>query len=55
MIGAATCIYLMTTLAAVTWIGFVVCLMLGLGVYCLFGYRHSRLRSATVDGPRCPP
>jgi basic amino acid/polyamine antiporter, APA family len=44
LIGAATCIYLMTTLAAVTWIGFVVWLVLGLVVYALFGYRHSRLR-----------
>jgi basic amino acid/polyamine antiporter, APA family len=44
LIGAATCIYLMSTLAAVTWIGFVVWLLVGLCVYALYGHGHSRLR-----------
>jgi APA family basic amino acid/polyamine antiporter len=46
LIGAATCIYLMSTLAAVSWIGFVAWLALGLCVYAVYGYRHSRLRAA---------
>jgi basic amino acid/polyamine antiporter, APA family len=44
LIGAATCVYLMSTLAAVTWIGFAVWLVVGLAVYAAYGHRHSRLR-----------
>jgi APA family basic amino acid/polyamine antiporter len=44
LIGAATCVYLMTTLAEVTWIGFLVWLAVGLCVYAAYGHRHSRLR-----------
>jgi basic amino acid/polyamine antiporter, APA family len=44
LIGAGTCIYLMSTLATVTWIGFAVWLVIGLYVYAAYGHRHSRLR-----------
>jgi basic amino acid/polyamine antiporter, APA family len=49
LIGAATCIYLMSTLAAVTWVGFAVWLAVGLGVYAVYGHGHSRLRAEPVD------
>jgi basic amino acid/polyamine antiporter, APA family len=44
LIGAATCVYLMSTLAGVTWIGFAVWFVVGLAVYAAYGHRHSRLR-----------
>jgi basic amino acid/polyamine antiporter, APA family len=44
LIGAATCVYLMSTLAAVTWIGFAVWFVVGIAVYAAYGHSHSRLR-----------
>jgi basic amino acid/polyamine antiporter, APA family len=50
LIGAATCIYLMSTLGAVAWIVFAVWLALGLCVYAVYGHGHSRLRAGTRSG-----
>jgi basic amino acid/polyamine antiporter, APA family len=54
LIGAATCIYLMSTLGAVTWIAFAAWLALGLCVYAVYGHRHSRLRLGDFAAPRAP-
>jgi APA family basic amino acid/polyamine antiporter len=45
LIGAALCIFLMKYLDAQTWLRFVVWLAIGLAVYALYGFRHSRLRN----------
>ena len=44
LIGAALCVYLMTKLPAETWFRFGAWLLLGLLIYVVYGYRHSRLR-----------
>ena len=44
LIGAALCVYLMTKLPFETWLRFIVWLALGLVIYVVYGYRHSRLR-----------
>jgi APA family basic amino acid/polyamine antiporter len=58
IIGALLCIYLMTKLDAQTWLRFGGWLVLGLVIYGLYGYRHSRLRAAAGrpdDGPATIP
>jgi basic amino acid/polyamine antiporter, APA family len=44
LIGAALCVYLMTKLPLETWLRFIGWLALGLVIYAVYGYRHSRLR-----------
>jgi basic amino acid/polyamine antiporter, APA family len=44
LIGAALCVYLMTKLPFETWMRFIAWLAIGLLIYALYGYRHSRLR-----------
>ncbi len=44
LIGSALCVYLMTKLPVETWLRFIVWLALGLLIYAVYGYRHSRLR-----------
>ena len=44
LIGVAFAVYLMTDLPLATWIRFVVWLAIGIVIYALYGYRHSRLR-----------
>jgi basic amino acid/polyamine antiporter, APA family len=39
------CLWLMLNLPAETWARFVVWMVLGIGVYFLYGHRRSRLRS----------
>jgi basic amino acid/polyamine antiporter, APA family len=43
-LGGALCIYLMTKLPFDTWLRFFAWLFLGLVIYAVYGYRHSRLR-----------
>jgi APA family basic amino acid/polyamine antiporter len=43
LLGVAACIFLMTGLPAVTWIRFVVWLLIGLAVYFTYSYSHSML------------
>jgi len=45
LVGMVMCAYLMLGLPWVTWIRFGLWLVAGLGLYFLFGYRHSRLRA----------
>jgi len=43
LMGFLSCLYMMSELALVNWIGFTVWLLFGLGVYFLYGYKHSLL------------
>jgi len=45
LLGIAFAVYLMTDLPGTTWIRFVVWLVIGLLIYAVYGYRHSRLRA----------
>jgi APA family basic amino acid/polyamine antiporter len=45
LLGIAFAVYLMTDLPGTTWIRFVVWLAIGLLIYAVYGYRHSRLRT----------
>lgn len=40
---AAACLWLMINLSVLTWIRFIVWLIIGFAIYALYGYRHSRL------------
>ena len=51
VLSVLACLYLMANLSLETWIRFLVWLALGLVVYGLYGYRHSRLRSAPAEQP----
>jgi len=55
LLGVAFAVYLMSDLPLATWIRFVVWLAIGLAIYGLYGYKHSRLRRnlgpAAVDAP----
>src|SRR3954464_12291454 len=44
LLGVAFAVYLMSALPLATWIRFVIWLAIGLAIYGLYGYRHSRLR-----------
>jgi APA family basic amino acid/polyamine antiporter len=45
LLGVASCIFLMTALPGITWIRFIVWLVIGLVVYFTYSIRHSRLRN----------
>jgi APA family basic amino acid/polyamine antiporter len=47
----AFAIYLMTDLPLATWIRFVIWLAVGLAIYGLYGYKHSRLRRNLGPAP----
>ena len=46
--GVGGCIYLMSGLALPTWLRFGIWFALGIVIYVAYGYRHSRLRAATL-------
>jgi APA family basic amino acid/polyamine antiporter len=48
--GAAICFLMMVSLGAATWIRLVVWTAIGVAVYVLYGYRHSRVRDASEAG-----
>ena len=43
------CLYLMLNLTGGTWVRFVVWMVIGLFVYAMYGWRHSRVRLADAD------
>jgi basic amino acid/polyamine antiporter, APA family len=51
LLGIAFAVYLMSDLPLSTWIRFVVWLVVGLVIYGLYGYRHSRLRRDLGPAP----
>jgi amino acid transporter len=57
--GVLSCLYLMISLPKDTWIRLVIWMAVGLAVYSLYGYRHSKMRHppatpalAASQGPR---
>jgi APA family basic amino acid/polyamine antiporter len=44
LISVAACIYLMVYLPRITWIRFGIWLLVGLVIYGVYGWSHSRLR-----------
>lgn len=48
ILGILTCVYLMTGLPVVTWIRFIVWLVVGACVYFMYGYSHTKDFSAAV-------
>jgi hypothetical protein len=45
VLGIMFCTYLMTELGITNWIRFAIWLLIGLGVYFLYGYKHSKLNN----------
>jgi APA family basic amino acid/polyamine antiporter len=54
ILGVLFAVYLMSDLPLSTWIRFIVWLALGLAIYFLYGYRHSKLRTARPDDGGTP-
>ncbi|MBC9915423.1 amino acid permease [Chitinophaga varians] len=46
VLGLLSCFYLMTEIALKNWIVFSIWLVIGLSIYFLYSYRHSKLRQA---------
>ena len=42
--SAAACVFVMKGLPGQAWVRFGIWLLIGLAIYCLYGYRHSRIR-----------
>ena len=53
-VGIILCVYLMLGLPVATYIRFVVWLVIGVVIYLLYGYSHSRLRHHYADVPDLP-
>jgi APA family basic amino acid/polyamine antiporter len=51
LLGVAFAVYLMSDLPLATWIRFAIWLAVGLLIYALYGYRHSRLRRGLGPAP----
>jgi APA family basic amino acid/polyamine antiporter len=51
LLGVAFAVYLMSDLPLATWIRFVIWLAVGLAIYGLYGYKHSRLRRDLGPAP----
>jgi basic amino acid/polyamine antiporter, APA family len=51
LIGIAFSLWLVSQLATLTWIRFGVWFLVGIVIYALYGYRHSRLRGADPKTP----
>ncbi len=51
IIGTLLCLYLMADLPGTTWVRFLIWMAIGLAIYGLYGYRHSRLRKGDVVAP----
>jgi APA family basic amino acid/polyamine antiporter len=49
ILSALICVYLMLNLSIETWLRFLVWMVLGFGIYFLYGQRHSRVRQAELQ------
>jgi APA family basic amino acid/polyamine antiporter len=54
ILGIAFAVFLMTDLPLSTWVRFVIWLAVGIVIYLLYGYSHSRLRHHYKDAPDLP-
>ena len=52
LLGVASCVFLMTALPLITWIRFVVWLVIGLVVYFTYSFEHSLLHHKTHHHPK---
>ena len=49
ILGIVSCLYLMMGLDLVTWFRFLIWLLIGLIIYFLYGYKHSKLRAEKIN------
>jgi APA family basic amino acid/polyamine antiporter len=49
VLGLLSCLYMMCELGISNWIGFGIWLVIGLVVYFMYGYKHSKLNAASVN------
>ncbi len=49
VLGIVFCLYLMASLPFETWLRFGIWMLLGLAVYFVYGYRHSKVQKAAHD------
>lgn len=49
ILGILSCLYLMHGLPGITWLRFAVWLIIGMAIYFMYGYRHSKLRSCLSE------
>ena len=54
ILGIAFAVFLMTDLPLSTWVRFVIWLVVGIVIYLVYGYSHSRLRHHHPDAPDLP-
>jgi APA family basic amino acid/polyamine antiporter len=47
LLAVVSCVFLMTELPVKTWIRFFAWLAIGIVIYFLYSYRHSKLRSSS--------
>ncbi len=50
VLGLLSCLYMMCELGISNWIGFGIWLIIGLVIYFMYGYRHSKLRYGELSG-----
>lgn len=54
VLGVMSCAYLMTELGWTNWFRFGIWMLLGLLVYFVYSYKHSKLRNRDEDAPEVP-
>jgi APA family basic amino acid/polyamine antiporter len=54
LLAIGSCVLLMAYLPKLAWIGFALWLLIGLSLYWLYGYRHSRLRNPSARNHGSP-